>query len=448
MPAKGCIGLSNDPCDAACRAAEVARWKYSIPSGYYNILMDLDLPIRSPDSIPYVYRIITKRLCFTDAVSNWFDLESGKSCFNMTNWGIPNRPGGDGWSKEYCDIPAYDCNVRYDWDECGDAGPMDHDFDRINCLFPDQTYPVQTPCAGGTCPSPADFINLITRRRDLEIVDINCTSDIACYAVANKIVNSEEKGAFILATYDGQNWSAKAMPLQAAYRVKRASVGEAAWVIGKSASSDSVIIKTADGGRTWSTQSVEDLGKAFESLDILEDGPNTYGIIGPSSSFNSAGLLFTQDGGTSLWRKELVFGTNAETNNFFAASNSLIDIDLYQSGKAVAGSNVLTVYHLQYNPVTKVWDTTGQRLPCQTGGSSKVERVRMVSDNLGFAAGAGGCAAKFDGTAWQKIEGIPNTVNFYGLDAENSLQAFAGNDGKVYIIDSGNPAEVRQLPHD
>ena len=296
----------------------------------------------------------------------------------------------------------------------------------------------------------------------LNISDISCTSENICFAAAHTLAPSGvENRAFLGSTTDGINWTFKRASytegtetanLEIIPRIKFIN-NTTGWLVAKSEGAvRNVILKTTDGGNTWTRQASEGLDtKNYQSFDMLTD---SLGVVGPSSGIADAGILYTTNGGEGercswdatkwcpTWSKQNITSSIGDTNTF----NSALDTSFYSADNVMIAANGHRMYKVS-NTGTG-WDLTGGRVTnCDGNGSlgANMERVRMLSDSLGYAAG-NRCVAKYEGGVWAKLSGF-DAVSYRGLDVATGAQIFAAENGAVYILHSGGTPTKIVLPN-
>ena len=463
--ASACVGReANETC--GCAKTEVGRW--NAPEGIYQTIIDLNL---LKDT---VYSISAKKLCYGALESPWFSTNTN-SCVDMLMYNIPSNPcqncnpvsgcshgdpahRDDDDTAEYCGVTDNCCD--YDWARCGFGNA--EEMGRIPCLFGVQSYAVL--CGANMCPNGTDLIP--PRLFDLSISDISCPSENVCFASAHTLNSSGvENRAFLGNTTDGINWVFKRATymegtetanLEIVPRIKFVS-NATGWLVAKSEGSvRNVILKTVDSGNTWTRQAGELLEysgsvRNYQSFDMLTD---VLGVVGPSSAIVNTGILYTTNGGEGercswnpskwcpTWLKQPVSSSIRDTNTF----NSALDISFYSPDSLMMSANGHRMYEI--SNTNGAWNITGGIVSgCDGNGNlgSNMERVRMLSGSLGYAAG-NRCPAKYDGGVWTKLSGFDN-VSYLGLDAKESTQIFAAENGAVYVLHRGGAPEKIVLPN-
>ncbi|MFH1565837.1 MAG: cellulase family glycosylhydrolase [bacterium] len=452
--------------------ANATIYKMSNYTGLNHIRFDLAVP-------PGIYAFEGDKGCWhylnLPPISEAIVIENNTpQCFVLKE--NSNMPGGHSSDLGNPDNIVNYCGINYDTAYNSMCGGLDPGQVGNTCTKPAarcdflRTIPNWPPGNGCSEMFPSTFQKVscssVTEPpvtlASLSISDISCTSENACFASAHTLDSSGEKDkAFLGSTTDGRNWIFKRATymegaintaLEAVPRIKFVN-NTTGWLVGISEGDfRNVVLKTVDGGNTWLRQGTPGFSDAknYTALDILASG---VGAVGPSTQLKNVGIFYTADGGVGepcpanadewcdTWKTQTVSSSNTATSGNLATYNSALDIAIYGNNNLMIGANGFNIYNLTKTGATE-WSATGSPVQNCYGSPSRIERVRMLSNSLGYAAG-NKCPAKYEGGVWSKLAGF-DEVSYLGLDATLSAQIFAAENGAVYILrgGGGNPIKI------
>lgn len=198
------------------------------------------------------------------------------------------------------------------------------------------------------------------------------------------------------------------------------------WAVGQGGT----IIKTTDGGTTWSAQNS---GITYNIVGVDFVDSNTGWAVGNLGEFTSF-VIKTTDGGAN-WAAQTLPGTY---------SNAVLeDVDFISSTQGVAVGNG-KVYYTFNGGGTWSQVTSGSGAG-QVNSNHYLLRVQMIDTSIGYAVGQSGVIYKTTtgGSAWnQQTSGVTSDLKgLYFRDANNGVVVgSAGSAGRVLKTTNGGTA--------
>lgn len=243
--------------------------------------------------------------------------------------------------------------------------------------------------------------------------------------ITTPVLVGGDAGMIVYSLDDGTSWQTghNAVSLDLLYRVS--FVSESIGYTGGGTASSGDLLKTTNGGVTWTKMSF-DPGQRLYSVHFLNENVGYAGTTGPN------GVYKTTDGGLN-WTP-LNTGTGVASSIIYDIRfiNENVGLAMYSSGQVARTTNA----GVSWTPVSAAW------------GSAAGYHIFIVDSLTIYLSGPGGRVSKSinGGASFSQLPSLGTATLYYShfFDANNGFIAASG--GRLYRTTNGNTFTEIQLP--